>query len=759
MLRWNSLRTFARNVELCLPEPGKPHLTSMQMKALTVSLIALVAASAWSGPTELPKMNGLSFERFYQYPILNGRSPTSPQMSPDGSKIVFGWNKTGIRKLDIYVMDYPGGEPKMIVESSKITDLPRQDDTRDELTKKEQELYDGGAGGYQWSPDSREIMFSYKGRVWTMSPDGSNLQPLVDGNQGIFSASYSPDGKYIGYMQGQNLFRFDRQTGRVKQLTFLSKANTSLDGYEWSPDGKYIAVIWSDSSKLGRHVMMDFSKDKATVVNIQRMWNGDLSNDQQFGIVSGEGGMIKFVEGLPRYVWVKSFEWSPDGKSLALGWIKEDFQEYTISVINPEDLKKVNAYHERAPKNYITDFRPLVWSRDSKSIIFGTDLIEGKFGFRSIMKMNPDGSGLGKVYAENHDVASLMRPKDSDRLILTTLSKSPLCTEITIVEPDGKVTQHVVMPGGASVPSGFDDTASPLVNWDGTKIATLASNRTLNNELYSVEPSMKRLTTSQLPEFSKIKWADFKEVTFKTKDGATIHGLLVTKPGLDKKKKHPAFISNMYANSAKSQWGGYLENYAAMELDMVVLLVDFRASWGYGGEFNSGYYQKMGLVDADEAVAGAEFLKSLGYVRKDRIGLWGWSYGGFLTLMTQLTNPGVFDTGVAVASVTDWKSYNEWYTRRRLGLVKDDKDKVFEKTSPITYADKLQDNLLMVKGMLDDNVLFQDDARILQKFIDNGKYVDVMYYPRDDHSIGKDTSRPHVFATIMRYLRDKLTRD
>jgi dipeptidyl-peptidase 4 len=728
------------------------------LKAILLSVLTLAGASAWCGPQELPRMSGIPFERFYQYPLINGRSPSSPAMSPDGSKIVFGWNKTGERKLDIWVMDFPTGSPRMIVESKKITDLPRQDDTRDELTKKEQEMYDGGAGGYQWSPDSREIMFSYKGRVWTMSPDGGNLQPLFDANQGIAAAQYTPDGKYISFMQGQNLFRFDRQSGRVKQLTFLSKPNTSLDGYEFSPDGKFIAVSWSDSTKSGKHVMMDFSKDKATVVNIQRDWNGDLSVDQQIGIIPGDGGVIKFVEGLPRYLWLKGYDWSPDGKSLAIAWIKDNFQDFTISVVNPDGLKKSDAYTERAPSNYIPDFRPMVWSRDSKHIIFGTDIIEGKFGFRSIIQMDPDGKNLTKLFAKDYDVASLMRPRNSDRLVLTTLSKSPLTTEITILEPNGDVTSHSVIADGVSVPNQFDDTGSPLVSWDGNKIATLASNRKINNELYAVEPEVKRLTNSQMPDFEKVKWADFKEVTFKAKDGATIHGLLITKPGLNRKKKHPAFISNMYANSAKQSWGGFMENYAAMELDMVVLLVDFRASWGYGGEFNSGYSNKMGLVDADEAVAAAEYLDSLGYVRRDRIGLWGWSYGGYLTLMTMLTHPGVFDTGVAVASVTDWKSYNEWYTRRRLGLVKDDKSKIFEKTSPITYASGLKDNLLMVHGMLDDNVLFQDDARLVQKFIDNGKYVDVMYYPRDDHGIGKDTSRPHVFATIMRYLWEKLGR-
>lgn len=703
-------------------------------------------------------MNGIAFERFYQYPLLNGRSPSAPAMSPDGRQIVFGWNRTGERKLDIWALDYPNGTPHQIVAASQIQDLPRQDDTRDALAKKEQALYDGGPSGYQWSPDSRQILFAYKGRIWTVNPDGTHLEALIDANEGIADPSYSPDGRYIGFRQGQNLFRFDRSNGRIKQLTFISKPNTSVDGYTWSPDSKRIAVTWSDTSKTGDYTMMDFSKDRAKTVAIKRDWNGDLSVNQQVGVIPVEGGLVKFVEGMPTYRWMKSLEWSPDSNSLAIGWIKDDFSEYTITVVDANGLKKHEAYHEKAPKNYIPDWRPLVWTRDSRRIIFGTDIWDGKFGYRSILEINPDGSDLHKVYAQNWDVASLARPKDSDRLILTTLSRSPLSTEITIVEPDGKITTHVVMPNGVSVPSQFDDTASPLFSDDGTKVATLAADRKTNPELYSVEPTEKRLTHSQLPEFDKIKWANFKEVTFKAQDGATIHGLLITKPGLDLTKKHPAFISNIYANSAKDNWGGYLENYAAMQLDMVVLVVDFRSSWGYGGEFNSGYANKLGIIDSEEAVLAKNYLVSLGYVRPDRVGLWGWSYGGYLTLMTLLTHPGVFDTGVAVASVTDWKSYNEWYTRRRLGLVKDDKDKVYEKTSPISYAEGLRDNLLMIHGILDDNVLFQDDARMVQQFIDHDKFVDLMYYPRDDHSIGKDTSRPHVFATIMRYLYEKLGR-
>lgn len=718
------------------------HRVLIGLGALALS----VAGFAQALPTtEIP------FQRYFQYPLVNGRSPSSPAMAPNGSKIVFGWNKTGDRKLDLYVVDYPNGEPHMLVSADRIRDLPRQDDTRTAADKKEADLLDGGIAGATWSPDSKKLMFSYKGRVWLMNADATELEPIIDANAGISGAQFSPDGKYVSYVQGSNVYRFERKTNKVKQLTFVSKPGASIDGHTWSPDGKSIAISWSDSSKMGSHQMMDFTKDRAVVVPIRRMWNGELSNDVQIGMIPADGGLIKFVEGLPRYMWVKDIVWSPDSKAFAIAWIKDDFKEFTISTVAVETVKKADVYHEKAPKNYIPDWRPIEWTRESDGIYLGTDILDGKFGFRSIVKIDPDGKNLKKVYAEKHDVVALGRPKNADELVLVTMAKSPLKSEITIVDVKGGRHSYTVMQNGMSTPKNFDDAALPLFSDDGEKIATLASDRTLNAELYGVKPVQGRITKSQTALYQRIKWADVQEVTFAAPDGATIHGLLFTKKGLDKSKRHPAFISNIYANSGKAAWGGFLENFAAQELDMVVLAVDFRASWGYGGEFNSGYYRKMGLIDVDEAVAAKNYLAGLAYVRGDRVGIWGWSYGGYLTCMTLLTKPGVFHTGVAVASVTDWKSYNEWYTRRRLGLVKDD-PKIFEETSPISYPTKLSDNLLLVHGMLDDNVLFQDTVRLEQKLIENNRQFDLATYPRDDHSIGRPESRPHVFERIMRYL-------
>lgn len=756
-----------------------------RIRLLPTGLLLLAAAPVVSFARDLPK-TAIPIERYYQYPLINGRSPSSPRMDHAGKRIVFGWNTTGERKLDLWTMDFPGGAKRRIVKADDIAKFPRQDDERTDLEKKEEDLYDGGIGSAQWSQDDKALLFAYRGRTWLADADGKNLRPIVDAAGAIAAPQFTRDGRYLLYSNGQNVLRFELKTGAVKQLTFLSKSRTAISQFEMSPDGRTLMVVWSDSSKTSSHVMMDFSKDRAKVVNIQRDWNGDLSENSQIGLVGADGGIVKYVYGFPRTMWLKDVEWAPDSSKFAVAYISEDDKAFTLSTVDARTGTRFDAYKETAAKDpdltfetklaqldkdgkvtkpaetrdysTINDWRNVVWTRDSRGMLLGTDLLDGKPAHRSIVRVSLDGTKVIPVFAEGYDVGAFMRPENSDRLILVTAANSPLTTEITILEPNGKRTVHNVLPDGYDTPKGFNWAELPLVSDDGKRIATLASSRTMPSDLYAVEPKMERLTVSQPAEFQKIKWATFERVSFPGPDGTTLYGHLVYDPNLDRSKRHPAFLSSIYADSGKGAWGGFLENYAAMELGMVCLVVDYRSSWGYGEKFNGGYNGRLGQIDADEAVSAKNYLASLPYIRSDRVGIWGWSYGGYLTLMTLLTKPGVFDTGVAVAPVTNWKSYNEWYTRRRLGLVKEDGGKRFEMTSPVTYASGLKDNLLIVHGMLDDNVLFQDTAQMMQAFVENGRYFDVMAYPRDDHSIGKDTSRPHVFGTIMRYLYDHLNR-
>jgi len=725
-------------------------------------VFAIALAPALNAKT-LPDQDGIPFDRLNVFPTLSGRSPSGATMSPNGKHIVFSWNTTGARKRDLWIMDYPSGEKRMLWAADQVPQPLNQDDSRTDAQRKEQELYDGGfGGGAVWAPDSKEFLVAYRGRTWKYRLDQKKFEPLFDGSLSAGAYEYTEDGKYLVFLYNSNVWRMDRKSGGLKQLTFVTKGSTAVGGFATSPNGKWVAVNWSNFGYQGSHVMMDFTQDRSTVRNISRMWNGDVrSLDEQYGIVPIDGGLIKYATGIPRAHWGlgsrgSGWSWAPDSSGFLVGWKSEDHKEWTLSYINATDGKQLPIYHETAPKNYINNWRPFEWAEDSKSIFLGTDMADGHFTNRHIEKLSKNGREVVPYFKRNYDVAGFQKAGKTDRLILTTQSRNELLGELTLVESNGTTEQVIIHEDGWSSPVDFEGAGDVLCSEDGKSIVTMAGAYNINPELYAVKPVAKRLTQSQLPEFEKLTWAKPKLFSFPGPEGATVHAQMTLPPGYRPGQRVPFVISNMYANSGKLDWDGYISNYMTQALGFGVVKVDFRASWGQGGEFNSGYYQKMGLIDSEEAVACKKWLVDQGFADPERCGVWGWSYGGFLTCMIQLAQPGNFKTGVAVASPTDWKSYNHWYTRQRLGLA--DKDKaIFEKTSPISYADKLQGDLLLVHGMLDDNVLFQDSVRLSMKMIDAGMNFETFYYPRDDHSIGRDETRKHVFRLIVQHLYDQLS--
>ena len=217
-------------------------------------------------------------------------------------------------------------------------------------------------------------------------------------------------------------------------------------------------------------------------------------------------------------------------------------------------------------------------------------------------------------------------------------------------------------------------------------------------------------------------------------------------------------MSCVYAGQGKLSFGRYniLDNFMANEMGYILIGVDLRASMGYGRDFFFGYHKKLGIIDSEELVSCADYLKTQPYIDGERIGIWGGSYGGFLTLMAMCNHPGVFHTGISWKPVTDWRNYWDGYTCPRLTRPEDAPD-VYKTTSPVFHADKLDGNLLIIHGMLDDNVLFQDAAWMIQKLVEAGKYFDLMIYPRDNHGLDlRHESLPDCMERIAAYFEEHM---
>jgi dipeptidyl-peptidase-4 len=329
-------------------------------------------------------------------------------------------------------------------------------------------------------------------------------------------------------------------------------------------------------------------------------------------------------------------------------------------------------------------------------------------------------------------VLALTVSKPGARLVYSSSEHHPLERHLYQLDPETRVSRRLTSASGS-----YRAFLAP----GGGHVAALHSRYMTPPELVLIdcgEPAReRRVTSSPLPSFERVQRLDPEYHTFTAgSDGQVLHAFVVKPSHFDTSRRYPAVLSCVYAGIAKNRWISYdlLDYFMAERMGYVVVRVDFRASSGHGRGFRYGYFQRMGIIDAEEAVVVARQLRTLEYIDGERIGIWGSSYGGFLTLMTLLTHPGEFNTGVAWKPVTDWRNYTDDYTAQRLGRPQDHPG-VYNATSPIHHVDGLEDNLLIIHGMADDNVLFQDTVQLVQKLLEAGKDFDVMFYPRADHGL------------------------
>ena len=319
----------------------------------------------------------------------------------------------------------------------------------------------------------------------------------------------------------------------------------------------------------------------------------------------------------------------------------------------------------------------------------------------------------------------------------------------------GKMTQITSKKGGHEV------TMSP----DEKQLAIRYSYSNKPWELYimpnNAGAEMTQLTSSTTAAFKSYKWMDPEIVNFTAKDGASVPATLY-KPAIDKKNGAAViFVHGAgYLQNVHYWWPSYFREYMfhnfLVDNGYTVLAIDFRASAGYGRDWRTGIYRHMGGKDLDDQVDGAKYLVNSQGIDKDRIGLYGGSYGGFITLMALFNAPDTFKSGAALRSVTDWAHYNHGYTANILNTPLED-PKAYQQSSPLYFAEGLKGNLLMLHGMIDTNVHFQDVVRLSQRLIELKKENwELAVFPLEGHGFVESSSWSDEYRRIYKLFEETL---
>jgi Tol biopolymer transport system component/dienelactone hydrolase len=392
------------------------------------------------------------------------------------------------------------------------------------------------------------------------------------------------------------------------------------------------------------------------------------------------------------------------------------------------------------------------WLRDNKTIYFQSE----RDGYAHLYTVPFDGGEPKQLTSGKWEVTGVQLSDDKSRFYLTTSEVHPGERQLYSMSVEGgERTRITSMPGNNA------STISP----DDKMLALIYSYSNKPPELFIAEnrpgAEAKKVTSSPAPEFWNYNWIDPPIVTFKARDGATVYARLY-KPKTSK-RGGPAVVfvhGAGYAQNVHRWWASYSREYMfhhfLMDNGYTVMDVDYRASSGYGRDWRTAIYRHMGGKDLDDQVDAARWLVSEQGVDAKRIGIYGGSYGGFITLMAMFTEPDVFAAGAALRPVTDWAHYNHPYTSNILNVPQKDAE-AYRKSSPIYFAQNLKGALLICHGMVDTNVHFQDTVRLVQRLIELRKENwELAVFPVEDHGFVEPTSWSDEYKRIFKLFETNL---
>jgi dipeptidyl-peptidase-4 len=698
----------------------------------------------------------LTIQSIYAPAGLNGRVPDTIEWSPDGKKVSYFLHQEQGEKADLYYIDVTSGKPAVLVASEKIAAMkPPVTGSKDDREKDNRERY--RVAGYHWAPDSEHILFDANGQLWYYTLSSGKYVALSAQGDAASDPKFSTDGKSVSYIRKHNLVVKHIDGGAEKALTTNGDDNL-LNGevdwvyseelevrsnYFWSPDSKKIALLQMDQTKVPTYPITDFIPQHPTVYQEKYPKVGDPNPQVQLGVVSAGGGAVKWFH-------------LTDEKDMYMprfGWVNDNVIWATVlnRAQNQLDLYFVDAASGKS-RRVLTE-KSDTWIETDNNLQF---LKSGDMFTWPSWR-----DGHTHLYLYSFDKAN---PLSADAKLVNQITKG----DFEVFDVEGAVENMLFVTTNSG-----DDRQRHLcsVKLDGSTFECLTKGGTHEAKLapngqYFVDHFSSLMTPPQLSfchvggscdVFWRSKSVDSLSliapqfVDFKADDGTILRGIIYLPP--DSAGKKVPLLNNPYGGphgqSVRDMWGGagFLFNQILMRDGIAVLVVDNRGMGARGKKFAAVLIHNFGEVELKDQLASIDqALQKFPQLDGSRMGWWGWSYGGYMTLEA-MTHSDRFKVGVAVAPVTDWRDYDSIYTERYAGLVPQ-YDEGYKKGSPITYAANLKGHLLEVHGTSDDNVHMQNSMQMINAFINAGKQFDLQLYPRKTHSISGPGTRVHLFTRI-----------
>lgn len=652
--------------------------------------------------------------------------------------------------------------------------------------------------------DQKHIYFTRLNNLYVMSLDGGSLEQLTDIRAGGGAvASATPKGtdsqealkkEERGLLDAvrekaeQREEQEKKRKEREQRKPFNLPTGQNAINLNLSPDGKFvIATISEPGAGAKNTIVPNFVTESGYTEDIPgRTKVGDAQNRTRLVIINAETGETKNVDHGQRLaapaqsvstgvlgdrvasqnqpapkdrdVQLAQLQWSEGGKNAVLMARAADNKDRWVMLLDPAtgNTKVLATVHDDAWVDG-PGAGTLGWLPDNTHVYFESE----RDGFAHLYSVSIAGGEPAQLTSGQFEVSDVRLSQDKTKFYFTSSEGSPFERHFYSMPASGGVRTRITgLSGNNQVDLSPDETMIADVRSFSNKPPELYL---LPNKLLSPREvsEIKPVTTSPVPEFFTYNWIDPPVASFKARDGATVFGRIYTPQNWKAGGPAVIFVHGAgYLQNVHRWWSSYYREYMfhhlLMEKGFVVFDIDYRGSAGYGRDWRTGIYRHMGGKDLTDHVDAVNYLVREHGVDPKRIGIYGGSYGGFITLMAMFNEPDVFAAGAALRPVTDWAHYNNGYTASILNLPQSDTE-AYKQSSPIYFANGLKGALLICHGMVDTNVNFQDTVRLVEKLIELRKTNwEVAPYPVEDHGFEREESWADEYKRILKLFVDNL---
>lgn len=639
-------------------------------------------------------------------------------------------------------------------------------------------------GSFEFSDDETKILFSTdeepiyrrssKANYYIYEVKTQKLFPLSsNGKQRL--ATFSPDGSGVAFVRDNNLFIADISApvpdpgSRIEiQVTTDGRANEVINGatdwvyeeefefsqaFAWSPDGRRIAFYRFDESKVKEYQLTYYGDLYPEQYKYKYPKAGE--DNSVIGIYLYDLGLKKITPvdiGKETDIYIPRIKWTEDANTLALYRMNRHQNKLELLLADAATGTSKVIYTEEN-KYYIEINDHWHFLKNRKEFLISCE----KDGYRHIWLYDVTGRLVRQLTRGNFEVTDVLGVDEKSGLVYyTSTETSPMDRDICAVNLDGRKNFRLSTRRGGNSAE-FNKTFTYYIGrWSDINTPSYtAVYKPDGSEVRMLQDNAKLRETIAGYGFTRAEF--FK---FTTGDGVELNGLMVKPPDFDPAKKYPVLFT-IYggpgSQSVNNSWGTVSSwNRLWAQEGIIVVSVDNRGTGGRGEEFKKCTYLQLGKYETLDQIEAAKYLGTLGYVDKARIGMWGWSFGGYLTLSCLTKGADYFSFGIAVAPVTNWKYYDNIYTERFMRTPKENMEG-YEDNSPVNHAGKLKGKLLMICGMADDNVHPQNSYDMFTALVAADKHFESQFYPNSNHGIytGKNTSF-HLYKSMTDFITKNL---